>query len=104
MIARLALGACAAAIVSDNWPGLDSFFVPGEEILLPLGSDDVVRYLSDYDTAELQRIGRAAQARVLAKHTSDVRALEFEKAVEESGDRVIGRSGDRRTRTSGVCL
>ena len=96
--------ACAAAIVSDNWPGLDSFFVPGEEILLPLGSDDVVRYLSDYDTAELQRIGRAAQARVLAKHTSDVRALEFEKAVEESGDRVIGRSGDRRTRTSGVCL
>jgi spore maturation protein CgeB len=78
--------ACAATIVSDNWPGLDSFFLPGQEILLTPGTDDVMRYLADYDRAELHRIGRAAQARVLGKHTSDVRALEFEQAVEESGD------------------
>ncbi|HEV2961725.1 MAG TPA: glycosyltransferase [Candidatus Angelobacter sp.] len=95
--------ACAAAIVSDNWPGLDSFFVPGREILLAQGSDDVVRYLSDYDTDELSRIGSAAQARVLAKHTSDARALEFEQAVEESGNRMISRSGDLKTRFSGAC-
>jgi spore maturation protein CgeB len=74
--------ACGAAIASDNWPGLETFFSPGEEILLPTGSDDVVRYLRDYDAAELRRIGRAARERVLASHTSDVRAQEFEQAVE----------------------
>jgi spore maturation protein CgeB len=74
--------ACGAAIVSDVWPGLETFFEPGREILLSTGSDDVVRYLRDYDAAELQRIGRAARERVLSSHTNDVRAQEFELAVE----------------------
>jgi spore maturation protein CgeB len=74
--------ACATAIASDNWPGLETFLAAGREVLLPAGSDDVVRYLSDYDAAELKRIGRAARERVLASHTSDVRAREFEQAVE----------------------
>jgi hypothetical protein len=52
-----------------------------------LSSDEVVRYISDYDRAELRRIGRAAQARVLAKHTSDARAGEFEQAVEIASNR-----------------
>lgn len=74
--------ACAAAIASDNWPGLDTFFVPGKEILLPAGSEDVRRYLTESDAAELRQIGRAARERVLAAHTSDRRAQEFEAAVE----------------------
>jgi spore maturation protein CgeB len=74
--------ACAAAMASDNWPGLETFFAPGREILLPTGSDDVVRYLWEYDAAELRRIGRAARERVLARHTSEARAREFELAVE----------------------
>ena len=74
--------ACAAAIASDNWPGLGTFFAPAKEILLPAHGDDVVRYLLDYDPAELRRIGRAARERVLAGHTSDVRAKEFERAAE----------------------
>ena len=74
--------ACGAAIASDNWPGLETFFTPGREILLPTGTDDMVRYLKNYDDAELRRIGRAARDRVLAAHTSDVRAQEFEHAVE----------------------
>jgi spore maturation protein CgeB len=75
--------ACGAAIVSDNWPGLDSFFIPGTEILLPVDADDVLRYLSLSDS-ELRRIGDAAQERVLAEHTSEVRALQFENAIERS--------------------
>ncbi|HWS16401.1 MAG TPA: glycosyltransferase, partial [Candidatus Elarobacter sp.] len=74
--------ACAAAIASDNWPGLETFLTPGREILLAAGSDDIVRYVKDYEEAELRRIGRAARERVLASHTSDVRAQEFEHAVE----------------------
>jgi spore maturation protein CgeB len=47
-------------------------------------SSDIVRYLTDYDESELRRIGRAARERVLAGHTSDVRAREFEHAVEKA--------------------
>jgi spore maturation protein CgeB len=74
--------ACAATMVSDNWPGLEAFFQPGREILLPCASEDVVRYISGYDPSELRRIGRAAREKVIAAHTSDVRAREFEQAVE----------------------
>jgi spore maturation protein CgeB len=74
--------ACAATMVSDIWPGLEAFFRPGKEILVPGGSDDVARYISDYDASELRRIGRAAREQVIASHTSDVRAREFEQAVE----------------------
>ncbi len=73
--------ACAATLVSDNWPGLETFFSAGREVLLPGSAEDVVRYLSGYDAGELRRMGRAARERVLAEHTSQIRALEFEHAV-----------------------
>ena len=73
--------ACGAAIASDNWPGLDTFLVPGREILLPAGSDDVVRYLRDFDERELRRIGLAAHERMMAAHTSDHRAQQLESLV-----------------------
>jgi spore maturation protein CgeB len=74
--------ACAATIVSDNWPGLDTFFVPGKELLLVTSSEDVERYLRGYDERDLRLIGRAARERVLSAHTSHIRALQFERAVE----------------------
>ena len=72
--------ACGAVIVSDNWPGLDSFFIPGREILLAADAQDVERYLALPDS-ELRAIGDAAQARALATHTSEIRAIEFEEAI-----------------------
>jgi len=72
--------ACGAAIVSDNWPGLDSFFTPGREILLAADAQDVARYLCLSDS-ELRLIGDAAQARVLSQHTSEIRARQFEAAI-----------------------
>ena len=75
--------ACGATIVSDNWPGLDSFFTAGREILLPTDAADVIRYVALSDS-ELRRIGEAAQQRALAEHTSEVRAAEFETAIEKA--------------------
>ena len=77
--------ACGATIVSDRWEGLDTFFVPGQEILLPESSSDVVRYLDEMDEAEMERIGDNAQARVLAEHTAQQRALQFEDYVSSIG-------------------
>lgn len=74
--------ACGATIVSDNWPGLESFFVPGKEILLPVDSGDVVRYLAELSEIEVRQIGERAQERVRAEHTSLRRAREFESAIE----------------------
>jgi spore maturation protein CgeB len=76
--------ACGATIISDYWPGLDTFFVPGREILVPIGSADVKRYICESDLAELKRIGSAARERVLAAHTNDRRAQEFETSVENA--------------------
>ncbi|MGA3126196.1 MAG: glycosyltransferase [Candidatus Korobacteraceae bacterium] len=79
--------ACGAVIVSDNWPGLDSFFEPGREILLPACAEEIVRYLREFDEPELRAIGSAAQKRVLAAHTSQQRAIEFEREVEAAASR-----------------
>jgi spore maturation protein CgeB len=76
--------ACGATIVSDNWPGLGDFFTPPLEILVPTSPNEVARYLRDTDEAELRAIGRHAQQRVLAEHTSQHRAREFEDAVEQA--------------------
>lgn len=73
--------ACGTAIISDNWPGLDTFFEPKSEILLPSDHRDVLRMLTDLDQHEVDRIGQAAQARVLAEHTSARRAHQFEEEI-----------------------
>lgn len=35
--------ACGTPIISDTWPGIETFFVPGEEILLAEDSADTLR-------------------------------------------------------------
>lgn len=74
--------ACGTCIASDTWPGLETFFLPGKEVLVPTGTADMVHYLKDFDDDELRRIGRNARERVLAEHSSAKRAQEFEAAVE----------------------
>jgi spore maturation protein CgeB len=76
--------ACGATLISDNWPGLDTFFTPGKEILLPICAEDVVAYLTDSSDDELRRIGILAQQRVLAEHTSQRRAEQFEEYVRQT--------------------
>ena len=76
--------ACGATIISDNWPGLDSFFSP-EEILLPTSAGDVAHFLRDSSREDLQQIGLRAQQRVLAEHTSQRRAEQFEEYVGATG-------------------
>lgn len=65
--------ACGAAILSDEWSGLDDFYQPGSQILLARSADDTLAAL-DLDDATLQRIGRAARERTLDEHTSRHRA------------------------------
>ncbi len=75
--------ACGVPIVSDDWDGLDRFFVPGEEILLVDGTDDVLAALA-LSEAELERIAARARERVLTEHSSAVRARELIALVESA--------------------
>jgi spore maturation protein CgeB len=76
--------ACGTPIVSDAWPGLGTFFQPGEEILIARDSDDVVRYLESVREEERIAIGARARSRVLEKHTAAHRAAELEAYAREA--------------------
>ena len=76
--------ACGACILSDAWAGLDEFLTPGEEILLPCDASEVAAILTAMPDAERCRIGARAQERILAEHTSDHRAQQFERIVSEA--------------------
>jgi spore maturation protein CgeB len=82
---------CGSAIISDEWPGLETFFVPGEEILFARESGDVVSYLAGINAGDARRIGLRAQERVLAEHTSERRAIEFESALGSKAAPVLVR-------------
>jgi spore maturation protein CgeB len=69
------------AVVSDSWPGLETFFVPGEEILVARSAADVIRIVTEVAPDELAEIGRRARARVLAEHTAERRAEQLEGYV-----------------------
>jgi spore maturation protein CgeB len=71
---------CGTAIISDAWPGLETFFKLDEEILLACSSADVVSFLK-MDQHEAIKIGRRAQERVLAEHSAARRAIEFEQII-----------------------
>jgi spore maturation protein CgeB len=70
--------ACGTPIISDDWPGLDSFFARDAEILVAHSTAEVLRVLQDVPEAERLAIGARARARVLGEHTAAHRAAELE--------------------------
>jgi spore maturation protein CgeB len=75
--------ACGTPIISDHWPGLETFFDLGKEILTASSPDQVLRYLGEISENERRAIGERARLRVLASHTSEQRAIELEDYVGE---------------------
>ena len=73
--------ACGVPVISDRWHGLDRLFVPGEEILIADGPEDVVDFVRNVDEDERRRIGARARQRVLAEHTASRRCEQLEEEV-----------------------
>ncbi|HEY0020541.1 MAG TPA: glycosyltransferase [Longimicrobium sp.] len=73
--------ACGAAMISDRWPGIEHFFTPGTEILLPESTDEVIDILRTTPDDVRRAIGLAARERILAEHTAEHRAEELEALV-----------------------
>lgn len=83
----LEAAACASTIVSDTWPGLDTIFAPGREILLATRAEDVIDLLTRLRDDERVAIGAAARVRVEADHTGDRRAEQLEHLIAEARDK-----------------
>ena len=77
--------ACGAAIISDDWQGIEEFFTPGEQILLPRDGRDVIDIVSNLSESERVTMGRSARERTLAHHTSTHRAIQFEEIISGIG-------------------
>lgn len=99
--------ACGAAILSDDWPGLDQFLTPGEQILLPSSAIETAAILTDLTDTERRRLGLRARERILAEHTSQHRAEQFEAIVSActtSSTSTAGKVPPRSAGTSPVAL
>lgn len=86
--------ACGVPIISDVWPGIDTFFRPGHEILLAETTEDVLRLLADTTDTQRAAIGGAARRRVFASHTATSRAAElagYVTAARKPGARTVER-------------
>lgn len=77
---------CATPVISDPWPGLETLFEPGEEILIARSSEETLGYLHQLPEEQRRTIGARSRARVLAAHTGDHRAVELERYAREALD------------------
>jgi spore maturation protein CgeB len=75
--------ACGAAIVSDEWDGLDTFFEPGRELIVARTTDDVIAAMQ-LSPDELSELAQAARERVLTSHTAAHRAAELERIFDDA--------------------
>ncbi len=73
--------ACGTPIASDCWPGLESFFEPGREILLAGSAAEALDIMRHTPPAELRAMALRARRHVLAAHTPSRRAAELEAYI-----------------------
>ncbi len=79
--------ACGTPILSDTWPGLDSFFEPGREIMIAATTEEALHAI-DTPQADLARMAGRARARVLAEHTASHRAETLVALLEGARARI----------------
>lgn len=85
--------ACGTPIISDDWAGIDSFFVPGREILIARSPADVASFLTRMSIEDVAALAARARQRVLAEHTAAHRAETLEGYLAEiSTSRRAGQS------------
>jgi spore maturation protein CgeB len=76
--------ACGTPIISDRWPGLETFFEPGREIVTASTSGEILQLLRETPPEVASAIGANAQRKVLAHHTAAHRAAELERYLREA--------------------
>ena len=76
--------ACGTPLISDDWPGIETVFSPGSEILVASGARDVVQILSEIPDDRRLTIASNARARLFKEHTPAHRARQLETYYHEA--------------------
>lgn len=75
--------ACGTLVLSDWWDGLETFFTPGDQILIASSGEDTIAALS-FDAAEVAKMAGKARQRTLDCHTAAARAQTLLNLIERS--------------------
>lgn len=78
--------ACGIPVLTDAWPGLETFFTPGDQILVARDTGDAVAAI-ELPRGELRAIGRRARDRALAEHSGTRRAAQLLALLEPGAAR-----------------
>lgn len=74
-------GAC---LITDRWAGVETFFEPGQEILVAGNAEDVVYCLRSLAASDAKEIGSNMRKRAVREHTYRLRAQQFDITVADS--------------------
>jgi spore maturation protein CgeB len=74
-------GAC---VVTDRWAGIEGFFIPGREILVAAGAEDVAQHLRECSRQKAAVIGGNMRQKALREHTYQLRVDRFESVVGQA--------------------
>jgi spore maturation protein CgeB len=75
----------SACLITDRWPGVDMFFVPGEEVLVAGSAEEIVALLRQTTSERAHAIGKAMRERALSEHTYKLRAQEVHRILLGEG-------------------
>ncbi|MBI1403336.1 MAG: glycosyltransferase [Porphyrobacter sp.] len=84
-------GACGTPIISDRWDGIETILRPRREIILAASGEEVIAALD----APAAPLAAAARRAVLAHHSAEHRAAEFEADLEAAMSRQDGERTPR---------
>jgi spore maturation protein CgeB len=76
--------ACGTPLISDDWPGMETVFAPGKEILIATGPRDIIQILEQLPADRRLTIAANARSRLLREHTPDHRARQLEAYYHEA--------------------
>lgn len=86
-------GAC---VITDEWDGIESFFLPEKEILIASSAQHVVNHLRRLSAHQASQIGIAMRARALRNHAYKLRAEQVQAALAELfATERAGKPGDK---------
>jgi spore maturation protein CgeB len=79
-------------VITDLWPGIETFFAPGNELLVATNAEAVVRHLRAFlreplSLEEARAMGTRMRVRALREHTYERRAQECNAIITRIGAR-----------------
>jgi spore maturation protein CgeB len=82
------VAAAGGCLITDAWKGIELFLEPDKEVLVAGDGEAVINYLAELDPVRARTIGNAAHRRILAEHTYQHRALQFQQVLDGEGQRL----------------